>query len=123
MQDHLEKMLADEQSATGELAEELRPIILNVLGAGQKLATARKNLEGRSVEPSRNVQSDLSMASSALSMAVSALFAAHDFKCNLKEPPTDLKTRPTGPGGAMVTICGHKPPHCWDGQGSPVDCD
>jgi hypothetical protein len=54
-------------------------------------------------------------------LAISALVASGDIKCNLARPPEDVDTRPRGPAGAMITKCFHQPAHCWDGIGNRID--
>jgi hypothetical protein len=79
-------------------------------------------LSARRGEGSQRYDVHVTHAVSSIALAVNALFASADVKCDLVDPPEDVNTRPRGPHNEMITQCFHYPPHCWNGQGQQISC-
>lgn len=66
---------------------------------------------------------NIGQAVESLALAANALMAAADIKCTLAKPPSDVRIRPRGPAGELITECiRHDPQHCWTGSGQQISC-
>jgi hypothetical protein len=97
------------------IASEYGAIVAQISAVSQRLVSLRAVSQ-------RGSGANLYYAITALGLAANALFASADTKCTLAEPPEDVETRPIGPDDSMMTRCYHEPSHCWNGQGSRVNC-
>jgi len=68
-------------------------------------------------------QVQLTSALDLMGIAVTAMFACVDKKCDWDGlPPSPIESRPRGPNRDLIQRCRHDPPHCWDGNDKNIPC-
>lgn len=87
-------------------------VLLSVIGNMLKVAVALTQVEADR-RTSESGQRSMSIALSASTQAVNALFAVAAVQCHLAHPPQDIEMK-LNAAGNLIYRCYHTPPHEWD---------